>query len=157
METNELASRYPDSPHTVQPGNEFQDLVCTELGKRGIVFSNFVSKKYQLTVGENIQGFEIKLDNRFPDTRQLSIEIAEKSARDRPNWTPSGIYKQDNTWLYIQGCSSGFYIFAKSLLLLLHKDKKKNYKEYEHNGTIKKFHLPLSDADKYCALYVPIS
>ena len=41
-----------------------------------------------------------------------------------------------------------FWIFSKETLRLLHKSGR--YQEHEL-PTIKKFYLPISDADKYCA------
>jgi len=41
-----------------------------------------------------------------------------------------------------------FWIFSKKLLILLHRSGR--YKEHEL-PTIKKFYLPLEDADRFCA------
>lgn len=147
--SNNLKYFHSVDKNSFQSGMEFQDFVCTELSNHGIILQNLSSKKYQFTVGENLQGFEIKLDRRFLETNRLSIEIAEKSNRDVPVWTASGIYRVDNTWLYIQGNYERLYIFPKNFLIKLHESKK--YTEDESNGTIKKYYLPLEDADKYCA------
>ena len=135
-------------------GNEFQDFVCIELAKQGIILQNINSKKFQFNVGENLQGFEIKYDARCTGdrgttaTNQLSIEIAEKTRADNSKFVPSGIYRNDNSWLYIQGNFKTFWIFSKKLLILLHFSRR--YKEHEL-PTIKKFYLPLEDADSFCA------
>jgi len=135
-------------------GNRFQDFVCMELSKESIILQNINSKKFQLETGENLQGFEIKYDARCTGdngtiaTNRLSIELAEKTDSNIAYWTPSGIYRDDNTWLYIQGNYHGFWIFNKKLLILLHKSDR--YKEHEE-PTIRKFYLPIKDADKYCA------
>jgi len=135
-------------------GNEFQDFVCIELAKQGIILQNINSKKFQFNVGENLQGFEIKYDARCTGdrgtiaTNQLSIEIAEKTKADNTKFIPSGIYRNDNSWLYIQGNFKTFWIFSKKLLILLHFSRR--YKEHEL-PTIKKFYLPLEDADRFCA------
>ena len=135
-------------------GNEFQDFVCIELAKQGIILQNINSKKFQFNVGENLQGFEIKYDARCTGdrgtiaTNQLSIEIAEKTRADNSKFVPSGIYRNDNSWLYIQGNFKTFWIFSKKLLILLHFSRR--YKEHEL-PTIKKFYLPLEDADRFCA------
>lgn len=148
-----------NSGHTdsFEVGNNFQDFVCIELAKQNIILQNINSKKFQFEVGENLQGFEIKVDNRFNGfypkdkkaTNQLSIEIAEKSNEKNEFYIPSGIYRKDNSWLYIQGNQKCFYIFSKNLLVLLHSSNR--YKE-AILPTIKKFYLPVEDADKYCAL-----
>ncbi|MDD5543879.1 MAG: hypothetical protein PHX83_11965 [Acidobacteriia bacterium] len=155
-----MAINYPkiNSGHddSKEEGDAFADFVCIEMAKDGIVLQNINSKKFQYQVGENLQGFEIKLDNRFngfyppdkPATGRLSIEIAEKTKAENPNFIPSGIYRGDNSWLYIQGNYKEFFIFPIKLLRQLHGSGR--YQEAEL-PTIKKFYLPLDDARKYCA------
>ena len=151
METGTITGTnpYPDAPHmnSLDLGAQFMDFVMETLQKRGVILQPYTSKKKQFETGESLQGWEVKLDNRFIDTGRLSIEIAEKSRRDIPVWTPSGIYRRDNTWIYIQGNFKKFYWFQKNFLLLLHRSGK--YTEDEYNGTIKKFYLPIADAEKY--------
>lgn len=140
---------YPDCIHKdpLQMGAEFLDFVMEILQKRGVVLQAYTSKKNQYAIGESLQGWEVKLDNRFIETGRLSIEVAEKSKAENPDWIKSGIYRRDNTWIYIQGNYNRFYWFQKSILIGLHKSGK--YEEAESYGTIKKFYLPISDADKY--------
>lgn len=152
METN--SNLYPDATHddTLQMGAEFLDLVMETLQKRCVVLQAYTSKKNQFNVGESLQGWEVKLDNRFIETGRLSIEIAEKSNKSVQNWTDSGIYRRDNTWIYIQGNEQRFYWFTKSMLIMLHDWKiggKRKYEEAESHGTVRKFYLPLVDAEKY--------
>jgi hypothetical protein len=144
-------SGYSDS---LEIGNEFQDFVCIKLAKESIILQNINSKKFQYETGENLQGFEIKYDARCTGdkgtipTNQLSIEISEKTKDSNLNYIASGIYRNDNSWLYIQGNYMMFWIFSKRILKLLHKSGR--YKEHEL-PTVKKFYLPITDADKYCA------
>lgn len=144
---------YPDAKHKdpFEMGLEFQDFVCVLLAKHGIILQNIVSKKHQIDTGENLQGFEIKLDTRWTDTGRLSIEIAEKSSATRKEFVPSGIYRNDNSWLYIQGNYDGLFIFPKKTLILLHKTQRFPEKEMP---TIKTFYLPELDAHKYCARFI---
>jgi len=138
---------------SLEKGEEFQDFVCIELGKIGIIIQNMCSKKYQYSEGENRQGIEIKYDarctgdNNTIPTNRLSIEIAEKTNASNSNYVPSGIYRNDNSWLYIQGNYNGFWIFSKRDLQQLHRDN--NYPEMEQK-TIKTFFIPIEDADNYC-------
>lgn len=158
-----LNSGHKDS---FEVGNEFQDFVCLQLAQQGIILQNINSKKYQYEVGENIQGFEIKYDGRCTgcngtlSTYRLSIEIAEKSSVDNLFFIPSGIYRNDNSWLYIQGNYDMFWIFSKNILQMLHKsidaNGNKRYEEHEL-ATVKKYYLPLSDADRYCAKKIIIN
>jgi len=143
---------YPDakSKTAFQDGLEFQDFVCTILAEQGIVLQNLSSRKYQYNVGENLQGFEIKLDRRCTDTKRLSIEVAEKT-RDDPhrNWTPSGICREDNSWLYIQGNYNILFVFAKNWLMRYWKEKRPEI--VQNRPTIQTFYLPFGTAFKCAA------
>jgi hypothetical protein len=132
---------YPDGkrPDLGEEGHVFQDFVCLHLAKHGIIIQNFCSRHYQWSTGENIQGFEIKLDNPCHSTGRLSIEIAEKTRADS-NWVPSGIYRQDNSWIYIQGNTREFFIFSKKRLLYLHKVMQP---PEEETPTVRKFYLEM--------------
>lgn len=143
---------YPDAKHidALEVGLEFQDFVCVALAKEGIILQNLSSRRYQQNTGENLQGFEIKLDNRWSDTGRLSIETAEKTSASRESFVRSGIYRQDNTWLYIQGNYKGIFIFAKNTLQGLHRRTDKPY-ETKEMPTIQTFYLPVADCIKYAA------
>jgi hypothetical protein len=144
---------YPDArPNTFRDGIEFQDFVCVQLARYGIILQNLASKKYQYDIGENLQGFEIKLDARHMETGRLSIEIAEKTRAANPTWVPSGIYREDNSWLYIQGNYQRIYVFDKGVLKRYHRQKRPN--EYEHprdHPTVRKFYLPHKTAEAAAA------
>ncbi len=156
LTATKLDPRYPNAPraNTFETGLEFQDFVCMTLARDAIILQNMGSKLYQLSVGENIQGFEIKFDARCTDTGRLSIEVAEKSRRDVPGWTPSGIMRNDNTWLYIQGNYSVLYIFARNWLRRYYTERRPNVVEF--NGTIKRFFLPLDVADTAAARVIRV-
>lgn len=140
--------QYPDAPRTTtfQEGAEFQDFVCVELAKAGIVLQNLCSRRYQMELGENIQGVEIKLDRRLHDTGRLSVEVAEKPSAKFERWIPSGIFRDDNSWLYVQGNWREFFVFPKNMLMWW--VQKYNPEVYESFGTIRKFYLELSEARK---------
>lgn len=139
--------KYPNakSKTSFQDGLEFQDFVCTKLAEHGIILQNLSSRKYQFEVGENLQGFEIKLDGLCSETKRLSIEVAEKTKADpeRP-WTPSGICREDNSWLYIQGNRDVLFVFGKNWLQRYFSEK--NPKIEEKRGTIRTFYLPFATA-----------
>lgn len=138
---------YPHSPvpNSLEKGLAFQDFVCMKLMERNIVLQNIASKKFQMQVGENLQGFEIKLDNRCTDTDRLSIEVAEKSSREVFWWTPSGIMREDNAIVYIQGNYQCFWVFMKNWLLRYYEQRKPEVEEF--NGTVRRFFLPVEEAD----------
>lgn len=117
----------------------------------GVIVQNYSSKEYQYKLGENIQGWEIKLDARSADTGRLSIEIAEKKFADQIDWIPSGIYGHNCPHFYIQGNHTGIFIFITDFLKRLHK---LNRYEEKEEPTIRTFYLPLNDAKKY-GLWIP--
>lgn len=130
----------------LEQGLEFQDFVTDILfNELFIPLSSYQSKKYQLK-GENKQGIEIKFDDKFNDTGNIYIEISEKSNADNINFIDSGIYRNDNTWLYIIGNYKILFIFGKNTLKLMYKSKR--YKEVEI-PTSRGFLIPKIDAEKY--------
>jgi len=129
----------------LEEGLEFQDKVSKELYQRGIVIVGYASKKYQNTVGENMLGAEIKRDGLFRETGNLYIETAEKSHPNNEKYIPSGIYRKDNSWLFVIGDEGIIYIFStKYLRMLGHRYEKKI------KTTSKGFLIPLAEAEKYC-------
>jgi len=163
MDTNQIRLVRPDPVYADAPrqtcfadGIEFQDFVCKELAKRNVILQNLQSKKYQFAVGENLQGFEIKLDMRCSDTKRLSIELAEKTRADHDRWTPSGIMRDDNAWLYIQGNYDHLFIFSKKFLRMLWHSRSDKF-EWREQKTIQTFFLPFEDAMKYCALHIDLT
>lgn len=132
----------------LQKGLEYQDFITTVLlSQIGISISSFSSKKYQYQVGENLQGIEIKFDNKLKETGNIYIEVKEKSHPDNVNYIDSGIYRNDNTWLYIIGDYNCVYIFGKEHLKLMYNSKK--YKVINKSTSIG-FLINKTDADKYC-------
>lgn len=150
METN-----YPDSKDKNSPesGAEFEDY-CMDLFRTelGIHVQVYKSRRYQISKGESAQGVEFKLDTRCTDTGRLSIEIAEKTNASHRYWTDSGIKRQDNTWLYVQGTYGLVYVFPKKYLVFLHDSKR--YQEHDL-PTLRGFYLPLQDAERYAAIRLP--
>lgn len=146
--------QYPNArPDSFEVGLEYQDWVCRLLAREHIILQNLVSRSYQYDVGENLQGFEIKYDERCTDTGRLSIEVAEKVRNDPAlSWVPSGIMRNDNSWLYIQGNYDRVYIFAKSTLTRWYAQAEPEVSEYA--GILRRFFLPFSLADVLAAKVV---
>ena len=150
MVTN-LPPQYPHckDPYSFESGLDFQDYVATKLHDiLGVTITNYQSMRWQFADGENRQGIEIKLDRDCIRTKRLSIEIAEKTKATNAEYVPSGIYRNDNSWLYIQGTWLVIFVFAKSLLKLLHRSGR-----YEGHTlpTLMGYYLPFDDAYKYAA------
>jgi len=139
----------------LEQGLEYQDFVVRILIQEiGLPLSMYNSRKYQWKYGENKQGIEIKFDDKYKKTGNLYIEVAEKSNGNNLEYIPSGILRNDNTWLYLIGNYSIIYIFAKRILIGLY-----------HSGKYRKVEIPTSqgyllskeDAKKYVAKILEIS
>lgn len=133
----------------LEQGLYFQDYVIELLYKNGIPLISYSSKEYQNMIGENKAGIEIKNDNNFRMTGNLYIEIAEKSNAENISFVSSGIYRNDNTWLYLIGDINKIYVLSKKQLKILHQSKK--YKEVQ-TTTSKGFLLPVTEVEKYYSL-----
>lgn len=131
----------------LEKGLEYQDFITDIfLSEIGISISTYSSRKYQFSIGENKQGIEIKFDDRYKDTGNLYIEIAEKSNPDNYQYVPSGIYRNDNTWLYVIGNYEEVFIFSKKQLLMLNE---KNIFRQVQTPTSIGFLIPNNEAEKY--------
>lgn len=142
----------PSSPkeNSLRLGKEFEDMVGDVIYQCGLVARSYSSRKYQLTYGENAQGIEIKLDRGCTKYGRLSIEIAERLKASHSRWIPSGIYRADKAWAYIQGNESRLWVFPRNILRLLYESGR--YEVHEAHGTVRKFYLPIDQADQYAML-----
>tara|TARA_R110002020_G_scaffold406109_1_gene616140 strand:+ start:161 stop:592 length:432 start_codon:yes stop_codon:yes gene_type:complete len=132
------------NPNTLELGRQFQDTILFDLNKRGISFSNYTSKKFQYEVGENTAGIEIKHDMKFRITGNLFIEIATKTRNN--DWIKSGIFRDDNSWLFLIGDQKKYWIFGKkSLQRVLNFSNFKSILTTDSKGYL----LPVKDADNF--------
>ena len=135
-----------------QKGKEYEDFVCEYLAKQiGLVITVFSSKKYQYNKGETLQGVEIKYDMRYGETGNLYIEVGEKAKPRNGCYFPSGILREDNTWLYIIGNYKEIFVFGKKHLKAVYESKR-YYRLIENNGTETStgFLLTKEQANRYC-------
>lgn len=142
---------YPNAKTVTSFGDgvEYQDFVLTRVAALGWIVQTYSSKRYQIERGESFTGVEIKLDRRCTETGRLSIEVAEKSRADVAVWTPSGIFREDNAWLYAQGNYQVLYVFAKNWLRRYFDEKCPP--TAESYGTVRKFYLPTELAERFAA------
>jgi hypothetical protein len=132
----------------LQEGLEFQDFIAVQFSKIGLLVTPFSSKKYQYEVGESLQGYEFKNDQAFRKTKNLYIEIAEKSNPNNRSYIDSGILRADNTIFYVIGDVLGVYLIQKKVLIAMYK--KGSYRKIENNmKTSIGFLLPCKDAEIY--------
>jgi hypothetical protein len=112
----------------------------------GLAIVQYGSKLYQTTIGESRSGVEIKHDKKYCRTGNLWIECAEKATQREGAYVTSGIYRNDNTWIYAIGDYDTIFFFQKTILRALHESKK--FRQLENNTrTSDGFLLPNKDAE----------
>lgn len=135
----------------LKDGLEYQDFIADQLRKADpcIIIGAYSSRKYQLEHGESMSGIEIKYDMKMKSTGNLYIETAEKSNALISDYTPSGIMRDDNTWLYLIGDYEEAFLFSKKQLKMIYADEK----NYHKRGIVKRqtdtsigFTYPVKDA-----------
>lgn len=112
----------------------------------GIVLHIYEDKNRQYYIGENGEGYEIKLDAHIEHSHRMSIEIGEKINLKQPKFTPSGIYRKDNTNFYIQGFYNFAWLFWKSDLRQYHYQFDPRIIDSDP-PTIQKFYIPATTAN----------
>lgn len=147
---------YPDAPHgtrTRAVGEKYQEFVRKLLNPWGVTLWHLNDKGLQYSLGENPQGFEIKFDQRCfsrnPDmncTNRLSIEVQEKTRVANSTWVNSGILREDNSWMYVQGNYEIVFVFAKNWLRRIYHLKITPEDIHESHGTVRKFYLKIEHA-----------
>lgn len=139
-----------------EQGLEYQDFVCDQLRIReGWFVGCYSSRKYQQEKGESVCGLEIKYDMLLSETGNVYIEVAEKSRPELPEYTASGVFRKDNTWLYLIGDYHQAFVFGKTLMrnLYLNKDQKKAWGCVDRQTpTSKGFTIPIKSAIRGMAL-----
>src|SRR5215831_7939781 len=104
----------------------FQDFVVDTVWRlMHIHLIVYGSKAYQFSKGEGPTA-EIKHDELFKQTRRLWIEVAEKAAPRGGPYAVSGIYRQDDTWMWAQGDYDTIFLFQKLNLRAIHKSGRYN-------------------------------
>ena len=126
----------------LEQGLEYQDFISDELRKLGIFAGIYSSRKFQIEKGESSVGIEIKYDMKFRKTGNLYIEIAEKSDQKLTEYTPSGVMRNDNSWLYVIGDYNEAFIFSTAQLRDICS---KNVMKFVQTPTSRGYLFPLSD------------
>lgn len=131
-------------------GLEYQDFVADRLLKGyGIAVNAYSSRKYQQEYGESASGIEIKFDAKSINSENLYIETAEKTNVSNAEYVSSGIFREDNSWLYLIGNYKEAYLFSKEQLKRIYHSKnlweKRGIREVE-TGTSQGFLFPKKQA-----------
>ena len=103
----------------LREGLEYQDYVFEQLRHMDgmpIFLGAYASEKYQYMKGESLSGIEIKYDSQIGKYHNVFVEVAEKSDPNLSEYTPSGVMREDNSWLYLVGDYEQAFIFPKKLL-----------------------------------------
>ncbi len=102
--------------------------------------------------GENPQGVEIKLDERFRQTGNLFIEYEERSNLASA-WHNAGIVEPGrHVWALAIGDYESVYVFGIRPLCYLFAEGGHKYVE---TATSKGFLLPLADAERHALFFLP--
>lgn len=147
----------------LKEGIYYQDFVVEKLYECGLPIISYSSKEYQKLIGENKAGIEIKFDQKFKETGNFYIEVAEKTNPENFEWAESGIKRKDNSWLYAIGDLEEIFIFSKKQLQYLHAQKINGQPKYKlvetippgfRGATSKGFLLPIEEARKFWAIKI---
>ena len=115
--------------------SEYLDWLSDKLRKAtpGLIIGPYASRKYQFEHGESFSGIEIKNDkklagndNDIKPSHNLYFEVAEKSHPSNSRYVKSGIYRNDNGWLFLIGNYEEVFLFSTKQLRRIYEDKE-NY------------------------------
>ena len=138
----------------LKAAQEYQDFLCEQLHEKGIVLQNMTSQKYQHRK-ENMLGMEIKFDDMIKKTGRMYIETDEKAHPDNPYYVPSGIYREDNSWLYAIGDYKELFVFGKKMLRRLDKHNPDwLYRPLKSKPTSRGFCIPKDKAIEIAENYI---
>lgn len=136
----------------LEMGQVFEDLAVWALQEhRGLVTVPYRSKLFQFNEGESTGGVEFKFDAKSMQTPNLYIEKQEKRHAAQTEWYDSGIWREDNTWLFVIGNLKKIWVFSKNMLKGLDGSEKVRPVE---TATSKGYLLPQEEADKYAATVI---
>ena len=97
-------------------GKGYEKFIIKLLAKERGVYLHMLHGTSQY-IGETREGFEVKYQHLMKDTRNLWIEMYEKSHARNREWIRSGVYKRpDNTHTWITGDYKVVYFFWKKHL-----------------------------------------
>lgn len=105
-------------------GLSYQDKVSESIFKHmKIPLTTYCSSLNQETKGENMQGWEIKYVGQAKT--RFFLEIASRPTSNHP-WKDSGVFKKDNSYMYVIGDEDNVYFFWKKTLIdLIERERKK--------------------------------
>lgn len=145
---------YSDNNTGFSKGMDYQEWVRQQYPlvypKRKLSF--FEGKMEQLR-GETREGIEIKLDDlifEYCDEGRIYIETHEKAQVQNAKYVESGIYRNDNTRIWLVGDYSMWFLFSKAKLVWLDKLDPPFLYRPKPTGTSIGFCIPLPNAKRLC-------
>lgn len=141
---------YSDSKHRnpLAIGEAYQEKVARVIYQRyGYKIHYYRTKEAQYSIGESVEGFEIKYDSWIGKSNRMSIEVGEKTRAGLSKFTKSGILREDNTKWYCQGDNNTCWIFSKKKLQEYYRTQQPRIID-NNPPTIQKFYIDLNTADK---------
>ena len=100
--------------------------------------------------GETIEGVEIKYDKRLAETNRIYIETHEKTKVENKEYVKSGIYREDNTKIWLIGDYVIWFLFSKAKLVWLDQLNPPFLYRPPATGTSIGFCLPVQNALRLC-------
>jgi len=145
----------PYRKQQIENGQVFQDFVVdVSWHLVGLAVVQYTSKLYQHAVGESKSRCEIKWDMQYAKTGNLWIETGEKARPREGDYYPSGIMRDDNTWLYIIGDYDRIFYCQKNILQMLSRMERRFPPRENGTKTSLGFLLPVSEMEKYAGVIV---
>lgn len=126
---------------------------------KGRTITYYEGKENQLR-GESLEGIEVKLDDKiyeYCETGRLYIEMEEKSRVENDKYVESGIYRNDNTKIWLIGDYTIWFLFSKQKLIWLARLDPPFLFRPKPTGTSIGFCIPIKNAKELCLDYVEFS
>ena len=107
----------------LEDGKKYEEFIKQQLYiKKQLTLNLCHNKEQQINIGENLEGIEIKFDNKKNIYKNIYIELQEKTNENNMNWVNSGILRKDNTHSWIIGDYQEAFIFWKFHLKQLYEN-----------------------------------
>jgi len=107
------------------------------------------TEKKQL-VGETLEGVEVKFDDKMKTTGRIYIEQSEKRLLENKKYVESGIFRNDNTKIWLIGDYSLWFLFSKKYLVWLDRLDPPFLYRPKPTGTSIGFCIPIKNAKLLC-------
>jgi len=142
---------YKHSPDSFEKGRKYEDYLISIWPQlyKGRKLTRLEGRINQLK-GETEEGIEIKYDNVKQNTARIYIEMEEKADIGNDRYVQSGIFRQDNSKLFLVGDYKEFFLFSKAKLIWLEKLDPPFLFRPNPTGTSVGFCIPIENARHLC-------